>query len=249
VATTLEFLPGVAEKLGHYVYALRDPRAEAKTGGIFYIGKGLGNRAYHHARDALKEPDETPSSLKLDTIRQIHRAGHGIGVEIIRHGLSESAAEEVEAGVIDTLRLVGIPLSNKASGQHSVARGWHPLVELNALYAAKPLGTMTDRVILIKINRLYRPTMSSAELYEATRKWWRCSPNRRPELALAVYRGIVRAVYHIDRWDQAPEDDVEHHGRWAFSGHPAVDREADYIWRRVPDRFIQAQNPIQYWNC
>jgi hypothetical protein len=32
----LEFLPGVAGKLGWYVYALRDPRDST----VFYVGKG-----------------------------------------------------------------------------------------------------------------------------------------------------------------------------------------------------------------
>ena len=44
----LEFLPGVAAKLGWYVYALGDPR----HGNVFYIGKGKGNRAYQHAKHA-----------------------------------------------------------------------------------------------------------------------------------------------------------------------------------------------------
>ena len=34
----LAVLPGVVEKLGYYVYALRDPR----SGEIFYVGKGKG---------------------------------------------------------------------------------------------------------------------------------------------------------------------------------------------------------------
>jgi hypothetical protein len=39
-------VPGVAEKLGYYVYPLRDP---TRTGAIFYVGKGQGDRVYQHA--------------------------------------------------------------------------------------------------------------------------------------------------------------------------------------------------------
>jgi hypothetical protein len=39
-------VPGVAEKLGYYVYALRDP---TRSGAIFYVGKGQGDRVYQHA--------------------------------------------------------------------------------------------------------------------------------------------------------------------------------------------------------
>jgi hypothetical protein len=62
----LSFLPGVAERLGLYVYALRDPRSDE-----IYVGKGVGNRAHAHARHAQKVSGETTEQLKL--IR-IHRS-------------------------------------------------------------------------------------------------------------------------------------------------------------------------------
>lgn len=34
------------------------------------------------------------------------------------------------------------------------------------------MKSMTDSVLLIRINRTYRPNMSDDALYEATRKWW-----------------------------------------------------------------------------
>lgn len=179
--------------MGFYVYALRDTRPD-RGGRIFYVGKGVGDRVYQHACAALEEARD---SLKLDTIRDIHAAWLEVGVEIVRHGMPESVAFEVEAGLIDGLRLAGIDLTNEVVGMDSVARGWHPLNELIALYGAQPLQPTNDRLLLIKINRLYKPTMSEAEIYEVTRKWWRCNPHRRrPDVALAVYRGIVRAAYH-----------------------------------------------------
>jgi uncharacterized protein len=249
--TTLGFPPGVAEQLGFYVYALRDTRPD-RGGRIFYVGKGVGDRVYQHARAALEEADqEARESLKLDTIRDVHAARLEVGVEIVRHGMQESVAFEVEAGLIDGLRLAGIDLTNEVVGMDSVARGWHSLNELIALYVAQPLQPTNVRLLLIKINRLYKPTMSEAEIYEVTRKWWRCNPHRhRPDVALAVYRGIVRAAYHIEAWEPAPPENGNATGRWGFTGCPSDELTERYRWKSVR-RLVggSAQNPISYFNC
>lgn len=61
------FKESVKEALKYYVYALVDPRDKR----IFYVGKGTGDRVFQHAEDSLNENDE---SLKLSTIREIHKA-------------------------------------------------------------------------------------------------------------------------------------------------------------------------------
>ena len=62
---------------------------------------------------------------------------------------------------------------------------------------AQSPGTIdpTQRVMLVRINRKWRPGISGASLYEATRKFWRIAAKRRvagslqaPEWAMAVYR-------------------------------------------------------------
>lgn len=254
MSDALAFWPPVAEKLGYYVYALRDPRP---THGIFYVGKGKGNRVYQHAREASKVDGESSKSLKLDTINEIRDQGYQVGVEIIRHKLTESEAFEIEAAVIDTLRRINVlqltdsELANRAGGQHSRAQGWMSLDELHARYGAKPLDlsdphVKQDNLMFIKINKLYRPDMSPEELYEATRKAWVRAEWRKPELALAVYHGIVRAVYRIDKWERCPKP---HDKRWAFTGKVASDRVDDYVWRDVRHIVDKVQNPICYYNC
>lgn len=49
------------------------------------------------------------------------------------------------------------------------------------------MTSMTESVLLIRINRTNRPNMSDDALYEATRKWWVLNPDRAPDRAFAVY--------------------------------------------------------------
>lgn len=238
---SLAFLPGVAEQLGYYVYALFDPRDDV----LFYVGKGVGGRVFQHAREARTVDGESSAGLKLDLIRAIQRDGLEVRVELVRHLLSEPEAFEVEAAVIDALSLLGMTLTNKVKGQHT-ERGWRPLDEIMSGYAAEPVEIASEhRVVLIRVNKIFRHGMSPDELYETTRKWWRASPERRkPEWAFSVYNGIVRAIYHIDEWERRED------GRWAFRGSLDEAMETVYFWKDVSAYLPRgAQNPLAYRNC
>ena len=230
----------MSEKLGYYVYALRDP-----AGGIFYVGKGKGNRVYQHAVQAQVVGGERADQLKLNTIKGIHKKGLAVGIEIIRHRLTNDEAYAVEAAVMDMLRLTGHHLTNVAAGKRSRSQGWAPLETLRARYAAPPI-TIKERVMLVRINRAFRQAMSPEELYTATRQWWRLSPHHKPDYAFSVYGGIVRAVYAIDPggWERNGD------GRWRFSGKQDLDVEKTYGWRDVSSYWsVGAQNPIRFVNC
>lgn len=243
----LSFLPGVAERLGWYVYALRDPR----TGGIFYVGKGVGNRVYQHARHAKRVTGQTSDQLKLVTIHEIHDARLDVGVEIIRHRIpDESTAYEVEAAVIDALSLNASDLANLVSG-HGTSRGWRPLEEIVVSYAAEPVEIAPEhRVALIRIRRRFAEVQTPQDLYEITRQWWVMAPERRkPEYAFSVYDGIVRAVYRIASWERDEQNDATR-GRWAFCGKRDSEMEKRYLWKDVSSYMpLGAQNPIKYVNC
>lgn len=237
----LGFLKGMGEKLGYYVYALREP-----GGGIFYVGKGKGDRVYQHAVQAKAVGNEKPEALKLNTIKRIHNRGQAVGIEIVRHGLTSDEAYEVEAGLMDMLRLTGHHLTNTVIGKGSKSQGYMALDELRARYAAPPI-MIDDRVMLVRINRAYRATMSAEELYTATREWWRVSPHHKPDYAFSVYGGIVRAVYAIDPdgWERQSAG-----GRWRFAGKQDLEMEKKYGWRDVSAYLpAGAQNPIRFINC
>ena len=121
-------------------------------------------------------------------------------------------------------------------------------------------NVVTDPALLIRINRLYRDGMSAAELYEATRGWWRIGSRREgARLALAVFDGIVREVYRIDRWHPAgstpPAAPVHtgspRPGRWEFTGAVALPEERDrYRGQSVAAYFTKGmQSPFLYVNC
>jgi hypothetical protein len=246
----LSFLPGVSEKLGHYVYALRDP---LEDGRIFYVGKGIGDRVYAHARQARRvDPAKTSAQLKLTRIREIHAAGLDVEVELIRHHLTDEAeAFEVEAAVIDVLKIAGFELANVVAGQ-GTERGWRPLEEIIAEYAAKPVEIGPEhRVLLIRLNR--RQWLAPGDLYQKTRASWRVAPERhKPAWVLAVYGGIVRAVYRIESWERPPREKRVGRGagRWDFNGVRDLTMEDLYLWTDVSGYLPRgAQNPITYVHC
>ena len=77
-----------------YVYGLKDPR----TGELFYIGKGTGNRCTDHVREwragVVGNPD------KYARIGQIIEQGVEPPILIIRDGLSEQGAYRLERQAI-----------------------------------------------------------------------------------------------------------------------------------------------------
>ena len=101
------FSQSVIEKLGYYVYILIDPRSNE----TFYIGKGQGNRIFSHLQCAIKFPNE---SDKIKTIKEIMNAGYRVQHYILRHGLTENVALEIESAIIDFVGLAN--LTNQLSG-------------------------------------------------------------------------------------------------------------------------------------
>lgn len=218
------------------------------------MGKGQGDRAYQHSKAAIG-PDRAESriELKLDRIRKIHERGRDAEVEIVRHGLSsEEVAFEVEAAVIDVFRKGGTKLTNVVAG-HGRERGWLPLEHIEAKYAAEPVK-LEHRVLLIRLRVLPE---TEEELYRRTRKWWKLDRQRaeKVELALAVYDGVVRAVYRVDRWERPTAKEIsgdqKREGRWGFRGHVDRDMERLYLLRDVRSYLPRGggQNPIKYVNC
>ena len=195
------FTPFVEEQLGYYVYLLSDPR----NGEIFYVGKGLGNRVFAHTSDALDH--DRADSDKLDRIRSIHAAGLEVRHELLRFGLTERAAFEVESAAIELLGLT--ELTNIVAGHHIGERGRMSTDEAISLFDAPRLETIHEPAVLIRIPNRWYPAMQAQDLYDATRGWWRLGPrHENATVAFAVSKGVIRAVYRIDRWRPREKGDL-----------------------------------------
>jgi uncharacterized protein len=159
--TYQEFPVSVIEQLGYYVYTLADPQ-----GKLFYVGKGTGNRIFAHINEAIENPKD---SNKLNEIREIRSPGEDIVYQIIRHGLSENEAFEVESAIIDFIGKK--ELTNALAGHGMDRRGKMSIPEIIAAYRAEPVS-ITEPVILIIVNKLFERNISPERLYEITRGNW-----------------------------------------------------------------------------
>lgn len=238
----VEFPVSVIERLGFYVYTLTDPR----TSKVFYVGKGMGNRVFAHVNEAIESPSEAD---KIGKIREIHASGQKVQYQIIRHGMVETEALEVESALIDFIGLTD--LTNQVAGHDMGVRGRMTVGEIIAAYQAKPIS-IAEPALLIIVNRLFERNLSAERLYEITRGNWVLGVRRnRAAYALAVFRGIVREVYRIHSWSQAqartPEQKQQ--SRWRFEGEVA--RELQHYVGGSVAAYLKpgAQSPVKYVNC
>jgi hypothetical protein len=235
----------------YYVYALIDPRDKK----VFYIGKGKGNRVFNHIAGTLEI--ETKSD-KLDLIREIQSQRNEVEHYIIRHGLTELIALELESGLIDILSDPRINLTehskitNAQLGHNSYNRGFMSTHEIRMRYEAEELIEITDPVVIININNLYKPGLGGNDLYEATRSSWLMSPDRvkSTKYALSEYRGLIVEVYEIEEWKINSHKIVNgrKQTRWEFRGKPAdkAVRDKYYLKSVAHLKKRGAQNPIRY---
>jgi hypothetical protein len=130
-------------------------------------------------------------------------------------------------------------------------------------------GTVSidEPVIAININRQFPHVRSAEDLYQCTRGFWRLNMQRaeKAKYAFAVYQGLVKEVYEINRWLPASDELTEYfsekskslgnegklekpRGRYEFIGKLAPESiRQKYVGHRMP--VAQTQNPIRYFNC
>lgn len=227
-----EFSNAVCERIGYYVYILKDPRNDT----IFYVGKGKGNRLFQHVQCALENATDND---KYNLIREVHKDGKEVEHFILRHGLEEKLSLEIESTIIDLLGIEN--LTNSVKGHDTWERGLKTVDEVFQHYDAKAV-TFDEPCIIININRLYTRGISAQKLYDSTRASWTVGIKReRVKYAIASYRGLVREVYEIEKWQ--PNGD-----RWEFIGKVAEDKIRDKYLNQSLENYIKkgGQNPIRY---
>lgn len=120
--------------------------------------------------------------------------------------------------------------------------------------------SISEKAILVRINQLYRESMSAEELYEATMGVWKVGIRwEEADYAFTLFQGEIKEIYKINSWLPAgtyeyksrPRSDVEIEGRWEFIGSLAEDKmRKKYIGRTVRNYLPQGMvNPIVYINC
>lgn len=228
----MRFSANTTKHLGHYVYALVDPRDDS----IFYVGKAsANNRAFDHLQtgnsDALKK--------KTARIKEIRASKLEPEVEILRYGLmSAKDCFEVEAAIIDVLGLEN--LTNEVRG-HGIDRGRQSAGEVERLHGSKPIAleTIHDRLMFFFINKSYSPTKTELELYDSVRQFWhgvalatRTAPvgeNTLPyPVALAIVDSVVVRAYSVCAWFPAgstfsSREQTTSDKRWEFVGQRLTD--------------------------
>lgn len=223
------------EKIGYYVYCLNYP----DSGETFYIGKGKGNRVFSHANTTL----ESDANIeKIEVINDIKSKGQKVEHVIVRYGLSEKEAFEIEAALIDFVGLDN--LSNSVNG-HSIERGKISCEELEIILGAKKTD-IQDNIMTIKINAKYRSDMDEEEIYKATNKWWRANKEnaKKVDYVLSVHNGIVRGVFKPVSWFKAEDSN-----RIGFKGEPAPALIKErYLYSSLEEYTVKGNaNPIQYF--
>jgi len=178
-----------------YVYMLIDPRDNTP----FYIGKGNNNRVFEHLNCAIKNIEE--SNLKYEQIQHILNSNKKVKHLIIRHGLTDDEAFDVECALIDSFQYFGFSLSNIVSGHNSIEKGLMTSDEVIALYNAKPLEELESDCIIININRTYRRHSGIDAIYNATKETWRMkNPINKIAYVLSEYHGLIVEVFKVNEW-------------------------------------------------
>jgi hypothetical protein len=221
------FSPDIENKLGHYVYALRDPRDKK----IFYVGKGTGSRIFDHFNEAERVLLTSQLSSKLHRIVEIWEEGIDVEWFIIRHGIqdlvqlsSDTIAEDVEAAVMDALEASqNGPTVNDASGRRSNLRGLLDSDDVRAL-AAKPVDPDSSYP-LVFVFAIQTALAEGRSIYDATRRAWSASDLMVPRaIAVGLAAGISKGVFEVIEWESISNSDRKGFRGKALENHELADK-------------------------
>ena len=140
-------------ELKYYVYLLVNPETKIP----FYVGKGEGNRVFDHLNEAKEGKKGTD---KLEQIQAILNKKKKVEHIIVRHGLNEQTAYQIEASLIDAFRFIptfnDFVIGNIQGGMNSIENGLMSSQEIKRKYNAKPLNSIPKDTIIIAINSSYK---------------------------------------------------------------------------------------------
>lgn len=202
------------EKLGHYVYALRDPRDKK----IFYVGKGVNDRVLAHANGMIGNDD--PKSMKEQTIKEIHNQGLEVDAWIVQSGLKDhDHAFATESAVYGTLKLLDPSLETASFALTNIVvppnfheSGLIQLEEAIALFGEPAESQfIPHNSVFIKPTTTWRRGMKAEELWEATHGWWIANEKRISAIryVISIPNFVIRGVWEVpsNGWRQQKRGD------------------------------------------
>jgi uncharacterized protein len=212
------------------------------NGVPFYIGKGVDNRVFAHAKATLYD-DAT--GLKLGKIREIiSNTGKPPKAFLVRWQLTEQESFLVESALIDFSELLGLKLTNLVLGHGSYNAGIMSVEEAMATFSAQKLNRLLDPCIIININRTKKRTSSEADIFEATRGDWVVAEKQREK------RGLIVGVFKVEKWYPVGVETKsgQKKTRWRFDGSVAPKEiQEKYLNKSIAHVKMQgASNPIRY---
>ena len=186
-------------ELKYYVYLLVHPETKIP----FYVGKGVGNRVYDHLNEAKEGKKGTD---KLDQIQDVLKKNKTVEHVIVRHGLNEKTAYQIEASLIDTFRFFpafnAFAGGNIQGGMNSIENGLMSSEEIKRKYNALPLNSIPKDTIIININTSYKRASGVDKLYQSTKERWRMDKDRLDGIkyVLSEFKGLIVEVFEVKKW-------------------------------------------------
>jgi hypothetical protein len=200
------FSDTACSSLGNYVYALIDTQIDPEDPRrFFYIGRGVGNRCFAHARNELTSTEKRKQSFKSKTILEIRKlTGEDPQVEIVAHNLPPEEIHRLEGILIRLLQPKGCKVEGKHADNFCLRAEDIECLHARVLTAKE----LTARVLLVNLNGNkkgelppYPEIKSDAKiLAERTLGYWvtRFVPNPETvEYVAGVYRGGIRCVFRV----------------------------------------------------
>ncbi len=209
------------ERLGNYIYTLKDPRDNK----IFYVGQGTGDRVFSHLNEAeelLK--GNTSYNSKRARIADIWHSGEDVEWLILSHNLPDESVDHVESAVINALdisqngqclNIIGGPRSSLLSER-----------EVKALSAsAINPNFKIEKVFVFPVHNAIEACAES--VYQATRASWKVNKKHLLGIsyAVGVKDGISIGSFKINKWES-------HGEKYAFNGAETPELN-NLNWRKI----------------
>lgn len=233
----------VFDKIRFYVYELIDPR----TGQVFYVGKGEKNRVFDHVKCVTKgntlfsSDQDDDVNLKIKQIKEILCAGLQVIYIIVRWGLDDETALEVEAALIDV-----IPGLTNIQNGHNSDRGITDVMSLKTNLSATVYSEPDFDYMIVKTTQKHIDACNGS-IYDATRYCWRVNIDRANncKYVFSVVQGVVKAVYENPVWTRVTSIPT----RCEFEANEAPSGVWNkYFGKKIPDQYraMGNANPVLY---